>query len=213
MTWLAIQERQVLETTLRHLECCILMSTADGKILWANDSFVDWSGYTLGELQALSWMDLSVRDGSLMADIFESKQLDGYQQRYSVRKQYIPKQSKPVWGTLNVLRYPALGDIQYCICTWHPLGDDSKEAYILATEAIHKMSSELQKLSDALSAHVSQSLFESTIVSILKLGIKYPKASWVVFVTLVAMVGGNAGFDLLMKVMKILAPVSTPTVP
>lgn len=207
MVWLATQERQLLEITLRHLECCILMSTVQGNILWANDAFVHWSGYTQSELQTMTWMDLSVRDASLMADTFEAKQLDGYQQTYRVRKQYIPKQSKPVWGTLNVLRYPAIGELQCCICTWHPLGDDSREAYTLATEAIHSMSSELQRLSDALSAHVSQSLFESTIVSILKLGIKYPKASWVVFVTIVLLIGGNAGFDLLVKLMSILAPV------
>jgi PAS domain S-box-containing protein len=207
MTWLAIQERPLLETTLRHLECCILMSTVEGKILWANDSFINWSGYTLGELQSMTWMDLSVRDGSLLADTFEAKQLDGYQQEYRVRKQYIPKQQKPVWGTLNVLRYPAIGELKCCICTWHPIGDDSKEAYTLATEAIHKMSSELQKLSDALSAHMSQSLFESTIVSVLKLGIKYPKTAWVVFVTMVVVIGGNAGFELLLKVMSVVSPV------
>lgn len=183
------------------------MSTIDGKILWANTAFVAWSGYTLSELQAMTWMDMSVRDGSLLADTFEAKQLDGYQQEYRVRKQYIPKQSKPVWGTLNVLRYPAIGEIKCCLCTWHPIGDDSKEAYALASEAILKMSTELQKLHDCLSSHVSQSLFESTIVSIMKLGIKYPKSAWVIFVTMVVAIGGNAGFDLLVKVMTIVTPV------
>jgi len=207
MTWLAIQDRQLLEITIRHLECCILTSTVDGKILWANAAFVDWSGYTLSELQAMSWMDLSVRDGSLLADKFEAKQLDGYQQEYRVRKQYIPKQSKPVWGMLRVLRYPAIGELQCCICTWHPVADQSQEAYDLATESIDKMSSELQKLSDALSSHISQSLFEATIVSCLKLSIKYPKAAWAVFVTIVVVIGGNAGFDLLTKVLSILTPI------
>jgi len=202
--WLAQQDRIVLETTLRHLECCILMSTIDGKILWANNAFISWSGYTLGELQTLTSMDISVRDSLLMADVFEAQQLDGYLQNYTVRKQYIPKQQKPVWGTLRVLRYPSNGPVQFCICTWHPIAEDSEEAYTLAREAITKMSSELQKLTDTLSAHVSQSLLEATIVSALKLGIKYPKASWAFFVILVVLIGGNAGFDLLMKIRQII---------
>jgi hypothetical protein len=205
--WLEQQERPMLEIAMWHSECCMLCSTVDGKILWANLAFIDWSGYTLTELTAMSWMDLSVRDGSLMADEFEAAKLDGYMQSYSVRKQYIPKQQKPVWGTLKVLRYPSIGLMQCCICTWHPLHDDSKEAFALAVESIHSMSSELQKLNDMVNAIEARSLLESTIVMMLKLGIKYPKSAWAILVTLVILVGGNAGFDLLVKVTTVLSPV------
>jgi PAS domain S-box-containing protein len=205
MTWLETQQREVLETALWHSECCMLCSTVDGKILWANSAFVAWSGYTLGELQNMSWMDLSVRDGSLVADQFEANKLDGYMQSYSVRKQYIPKQSKPVWGTLRVLRYPAYGEMLCCICTWHPLQDDSKEAFSLAVEAIGKVQSEIEKLSAMVNQIEARSLLESTVVMAIKLGIKYPKSSWTIMVTFVIAIGGNAGFDLLQKVLTVIS--------
>ena len=204
MSWIETQDRELLETALKHLECCVFASSMDGKFYWANLSFLEWSGYTLFELQSMTWMDMSVRDGSLSADINESKKLDDYQQSYAVRKQYIPKQAKPVWGTLRVLRYPAHGEIACCICTWHPLHDDSKESFYLAVEAIGKMSSELQKLNEMVNSIEARSMLESTVVMAMKLAIKYPKSAWIVFVSIIGVVGGNAGFDLLVKVMNII---------
>lgn len=185
----------------------MLFSKVTGDILWANLSFTEWSGYTLHELQSMSWMDLSVQDGSLMADEFEAAKLvDGYIQSYSVRKKYIPKLAKPADGILHVLRYPAYGELQFCICTWHPLHEDSKEAFALALDVSRKVSTELQKMIEQLNNHVSQSLFESTLSGIIKLSINNPKTAWIVFVSFFALIGGNAGLEILVKIAGLINP-------
>lgn len=205
MSWLSTVEREVLEIVIQHSKCSMLFSKVSGDILWANSSFTEWSGYTLHELESMTWMDLSVQDGSLMADEFEAvKLVDGYIQNYSVRKKYIPKLAKPVDGILHVLRYPAYGELKFCICTWHPINEDSKEAFTLALDVSRKVSEDLQKMFETLNTHVSRSLFESTLSGIIQLSINNPKTAWILFVSFFALIGGNAGLEILLKVASLI---------
>lgn len=207
MSWLTNQEREVLEVALLHSPCCILVSTTSGQILWANDCFVDWIGYTLSELQTKTWMEISVQDSSLVADILEARALDGYQQSYSVQKQYIPKHSRPRWGTLHVLRYPAIGPIACCICVWEPMEKDTDPAYEVAKKAVDKMETEFAELRKLIEQAEATSLVEKAMLISIKLCITYPKTAMACFLFCVLVIGGNAALDAINNTRKLMSPL------
>ena len=89
----------------------MLFSTAEGEILWANEAFLQWIGYTLEEFtrknNPVTWQDISVRDESLEADMISSRKLqEGKLAHYLIRKFYVPKHGSPQFVELFVRRYP-----------------------------------------------------------------------------------------------------------
>lgn len=139
-----------LRTWVKHCPAQKLVSTLDGKILWANHAFLEWTQYTLNELVKMTWMQLSVPDKSLEADIDETKNLDAYNPTYQVKKQYIPKGNKPEWGVLTVMRYPLNGPIEYCLCTWEPLRNGTATAFALAMEQSKLVEKKLDEMNTAI---------------------------------------------------------------
>lgn len=216
MTWLQIQSREVLEHALSQSPSCYLASALDGKIHWANQSFLNWMGYTLHELELRTWMDISVRDENLEADLLAAKSLyEGQIQTYSVLKQYIPKQARPRWGYLHVTRYPQLGPIEVCICTWKPVEDESSPAFARAVEAINKMSASLEDLKVIVAQieeqHAAKNLVEHGIVIWLKIVSRYPKAAITVGLFLICLIGGSAAVNAIGAVKKIMTGDVTAT--
>ena len=164
MSWLQSQSRELLEFALQHSPSCYLSSALEGKIYWCNDSFSDWMGYTPSELERRTWMDISVRDDNLAADIEAARQLEaGLISSYRVLKQYIPKQSRPRYGWLTVQRYPFYGPLEVCLCTWRPIEDESSPALANAMESIKKMSTSLDDLKNIVTQIEQQGAATSII--------------------------------------------------
>jgi PAS domain S-box-containing protein len=115
--------------------CLKLASTGDGKILWANREFREWSGYTHSELIKLGWMDLSVQDDGLAADVSEIRLIAaGEIQQYRVQKKYRKRNGDAVLGTLTVKRFPLVGEVKFYTCTWEPHVNGTAAAFTLAIE-------------------------------------------------------------------------------
>jgi PAS domain S-box-containing protein len=95
-------------------QAMMLFCRANGEILWANESFLEWIGYNLDEFtrkdNPITWKDISVRDTSLDADIHSIMKLqEGKIMHYMVRKFYVPKHGSPHFVELFVRRYPPAG--------------------------------------------------------------------------------------------------------
>lgn len=177
----------ILRTWIKHCPAQTLVGTLDGKILWANAAFCEWSQYTLGELIHQTWMDISVPDKNLDADISEMQTLDAYRPCYVVKKQYIPKGSKPEWGILTVMRYPLSGDIQCCLCTWEPLKNGTATAFALAMEKSDEINKRLELMAADIQIKKSQSVSERLWDTVGEWAMQNPKVAIVVLLILLAL--------------------------
>lgn len=189
--WLTAQKQEMLIAFLRHCPCMIMAAGLGGEIYWANEAFCEWSGYTESELRALGWIRLSVDDGSLQADRETAKQLDNYRLFYTVQKQYIPKNDKPQWGTLTVMRWPDRGEIECCLCVWEPLKNGTATAFALAKEEISKMNHTFAELRSEIKAVTAQNLPQRIALAAAEVIVTYPKACGMVGLVIALLIGGN----------------------
>jgi PAS domain-containing protein len=182
-----------------------LVSLPTGQILWANRAFLDWSKYTLTELLSKSWMDISVNDGDLQADIKELETLNEYNTTYTVQKKYIPKGLSPQIGLLHVTRYPATGKIDFCWCRWEPFYNGTAKAFELAVKTQTESTAAINGLAEQFRIANSKTEEEKALTSVIGLARKYPKAAWFLFATAVLTLVGNNGAQLL-KQFGLLTP-------
>ena len=207
-------DRQFLEVWLKHSSAMKLILSIDGKILWANDEFLQWIGYTLGEIRKLTWMQISTNDENLEADLLAIKTLDAWNPRYSVKKQYIPKNEKAAWGTLTVMRFPSDGEVKLCGCTWEPLKNGTAAAFTLAMERCEAMRKELQLVNAQVLSLTSQSEEDRWIMSTISMARKHPRISAFVLFICASVFGANNLIELLQRTGYFPIPHTTsPTKP
>jgi PAS domain S-box-containing protein len=207
--WIDRADCAALRSFIRHCHVPVIVSGIDGSVLWANDEFCEWSGYTVRELQMLGWKKLSIDNEHLTADIEAAKELNGYNLTYKVQKQYIPKNDKPHWGTLSVMRYPATGDIEFCVCIWMPLKNGTQAAFNMAMTELGKLASQMEACKGELSnlaKKTDEDVFLSSGVKLIK---SNPKIFWAVLVVTL----GLFGFNNVLQILSGLHLVPTPIVP
>jgi len=200
-----------LRTWVKHCPAMKLVSTLDGQILWANSAFCDWSQYTLTELRKLTWMQISVPDRSLESDIDESKNLDAYNPTYQVKKQYIPKGSKPEWGQLTVMRYPLSGEIECCLCTWEPLKNGTATAFAMAMEHTQKLDARIEAMTAEMKVITGRSDEENFILSGIRMIQRHPKVAAACLAVALSIFGLNNIVELLQRTGLIQLPVKIET--
>jgi len=205
--WLEnIKNDDMLKAWLRHSPAMKLVSTVDGKILWANTAFCEWSHYTLSELRELTWMQISVPDKNLEADIAETKRLDAYNPSYIVKKQYIPKGSKPEWGNLTVMRYPLHGEIECCLCTWEPLKNGTAVAFAMAIEHTQKLDAKVEALTTEIKTVAAQTDEDKFLISASRMIQRHPKMAVCLLVVSLSVLGVNSVAELLQRIGVIQPP-------
>lgn len=156
MAWIEQQNCDMLRGWANRASMPLLASSADGKIHWCNAAFESLIGYSEFELtsgqggKGISWQQLSVDDESLLADTkMVDELLAGRREQYTVRKQYRPKNEKPIWVELHVLRYPFTGTVECFLVVVNPLKNGSQLAAQIASE---QMAAVIEKLEE-LKAH------------------------------------------------------------
>lgn len=210
--WIDNAEDVVLRTWVKNCPAMKLVSTLDGEILWANAAFCEWSLYTLNELRKLTWMQISVPDKNLEADIDETKNLDAYNPSYSVRKQYIPKGSKPEWGQLTVMRYPLTGPIECCLCTWEPLKNGTATAFTLAMEHYTTITQKLEAMTTEIKAVTGRTDEEELVISGLRMIQRNPRKALAFVAIALSIFGLNNVVELLQRTGLVQIPVKIETV-
>lgn len=200
-----------LRAWIKHCPAMKLVTSMDGKILWANSAFCEWSHYTLNELRRLTWREISVPDKNLEGDD-EAKTLDSYNPSYTVLKQYQPKQSQPEWGHLSVMRYPLTGEIECCLCTWDPLKNGTATAFSMAMEHTQKLDARLEAMTAEISVLTAQTDEEKFGLSAFRMIKRHPKVAATILFVGLSVFGLNNLLSLLQKTGVVSLPVKIETV-
>lgn len=135
----------------------------------------------------MTWMELSVPDKNLKADIDEAQNLDAYNPSYAIKKQYSPKGLKPEWGVLHVMRYPLTGPIEVCLCTWEPLKNGTATAFALAMEKSEEIHKRLNAMAADIEIRKARSTAERLWDSFGEWALENPKLALVVLLILLAL--------------------------
>lgn len=205
--WIDEAKEEQLRTWVKHCPAMKLVSTLDGRILWANAAFCEWSQYTLNELRQLTWMQISVPDKNLEADVDEAKNLDAYNPSYSVKKQYVPKGSKPEWGQLTVMRYPLSGPIECCLCTWEPLKNGTAAAFTQAMEHYEHIAKRLEDMTTEIKVVTTQTDEDRFILGTIRMVQRHPKLAASFIIMALSIFGLNNVVELLQRTGLIQLPV------
>lgn len=151
--WISKQEKDLMELLIRDSDIPIYFSGPVGNILWANQAFEEFIGYTLWELtsgssgKGIAGEKLTVSGESLDADKEMNRQcISGERYKYTIKTQYIPKNDKPVWVELNVIRYPVVNELQCFIVIVSPLKNGTQTAFNLCMDRVKEFSEELRKV-------------------------------------------------------------------
>jgi hypothetical protein len=208
MAWIDTAPPELLKVFARNASVCIMITKIDGTILWANHAFCELMRYTLQELIDLGWIKISVDDASLRADIEEASRLDAYNLSYSVTKQFTPKNSAPLWGVLNVMRYPSFGEMECCCCTFEPLKNGTATAFSYAIEHSKSVTGELTKMKDELAKLTTQTTEQQWINSTIQMAMKHPKLALSVIVLGAALSGFNNVIEIFQKVGILHTPIT-----
>jgi len=212
MSWIEDADPDVLRIFAKHTAINVLISNVDGSILWANHAFCEFSKYTLQELIHMGWIKLSVQDNSFEADMAEAVKLDRYNVSYSVTKQYIPRNSAPVWGVLHVMRYPATGEMKYCICTFQPIDRDSGSALDYAVSRCDTVTLEVARMREELLKLTSQTAEQQWVYSTVQIAMKHPKVVMAILVAGGVLSGANNLVGLMQRMGIVDLPIKLPIV-
>lgn len=208
MTFIHTLPSDVVATILRSSGIMWLISKPTGEILDASPEFMRWIGYTHDELTRLTWMQISVQDDSLNADLHSVNNLTPYDPFYIVRKQYVPKNDKPAWGELTVTRHPMSGDkIEYCFCTWHPLKNGTAEAFAKAIENGLLVEKRINEMTTVLKQFTSQSEEDRYVLSTINMVKKHPRIAAAFVVIALGMFGLNNVLEILQRTGLMTLPI------
>lgn len=206
--WIEQVDCDALRVLVKHTTAKLLVSRISGEIVWANDSFCEWSNYSLPELTRMSWMQLSVHDENLQADIEMAKSLDVYNLSYTVQKKYIPKNGKPQIGNLHVTRYPPTGEIDFCFCRWEPFVDGTSQAFEVAVKSQENLANNMAELTKEIKSINSKTEEESFLLALVRMMKKYPKTTGAVVIGLL----GATGADVTINTLQRLGLIAPPAV-
>ena len=203
MTFIHTLPSDVLSTLVRYSGVMWLITGPTGHILDASPEFLRWIGYTHEELTKTTWMHISVNEpGTEVASDMDSvTRLTPYDPFFLVRKQYVPKNEKPVWGELTITRHPMIGDkIEYCFCTWTPLKNGSAHAMAIAMEHCTLMIGRMQALETVVGTLTEQSEEDRFIRSCTRMVMKYPRVIIAFLVFGASVLGLNNVVALLQRI-------------
>ena len=121
--WLVKQKSDVLTSLLRRTKTPMLATMPDGEILWCNEAFENFSGYTAPELVGKkTWIELTNQDEDLEYDLelVESVRV-GVRTDYQLQKTYVTKQGYHRQCIIDVIRYPIQGELECFLVVASPL--------------------------------------------------------------------------------------------
>lgn len=133
--WIDQQDKQKLATWVKFTKVPMLATMPDGKILWANEAFENLLGYTLTELERLTWIKITKDDDDLEYDLQNAAStIAGERFDYQLQKTYIAKSGSSKSCVIDVMRFPRTGEFQCFLVAVLPLDRGSDLALIQLSE-------------------------------------------------------------------------------
>lgn len=210
MGWLENENCDAIKHWIKHTSLPKACSAADGEIFWVNEAFEEMIGYSEYELvsgrggKGIRWTDISVDDGNLEADRRMVEEIvSGRRERYFIRKQYLPKNDKPIWVELQVLRYPSNGELKFFLVTANPLKNGSQLAAHIATDALKNVLvsvEEIKTLQNQLAGAIVETVTENLkpkseseqiASAVARLINAHPKAAGIAALVIISMILGT----------------------
>lgn len=213
MTWIEkLEGCDEIKDFMRHTSTCIIVSNPAGEILWANNAFLAWSGYSQAELRKYGWKQISVPGDDTDSDVEFVSNWDEFIPIHTIQKQYYRKNKEPVWGILTAIRFPISGDIRFCICTWVPATEAGSDTIGIVTNLVDRNVKTLRELQDSIDKFTTLSEEQRFIVTATELAKKYPKVTWAIIAFGFGLFGLNNALEIL-KTIHLVPPVVTLTAP
>ncbi len=79
----------------------IVNTSMDGRFIRANQTFCKMIGYSIEELLALNFLDITPPEDQNISSTGASKMIDGTSQKFETRKRYQKKDGNIIWGDLS----------------------------------------------------------------------------------------------------------------
>lgn len=211
MSFIRNQEIEMFLTWIEYNEVPMLISGSDGDILWCNKAFEDFSGYSNWEIvNKITWEKMSINDENLEADREMIKQcISGEKRNYSIKKQFSPKNDKPIWTDVHVCRFPTMGEFKFFLVTILPFKNGSAAALTMTIEAMNSFCTKIESykkevtaMEDKIVTRVAevskpQNETEQIFLSFGRLAFKYPKIAAMIGLTMLIMILGNQAFEVI----------------
>lgn len=204
--WIDQQSPEMFMDWFHRVDVPMLIKGIDGDIYWTNQAFEEFIGYTNWELTGknMSWKKISVNDDNIEAEINMMQEcIDGHQTKCSMKKQYIPKNDKPVWVDLNLCRFPPYGDIKCFLAVVQPLKNGVSASFSAAMDTIKDFTEKMEQQNKGLNLMESNiiegvskklestSEIEQIFLSTARLVQKYPKISATIIMVILVMILGT----------------------
>ena len=93
-----------------HSPIGMMISSLDGRVIQANRALCTMLGYERGELEQLSFRDITHPDDRVESEEQFQKLVSGKAPRYQIEKRYLRKDGKPVWTQLTASLLRHVGD-------------------------------------------------------------------------------------------------------
>ena len=205
-SWIDSATDEQLKTWIRQCPAMKLVTAPDGRILWANQSFLEWSRYRLSELTRLTLSEMN-GGGDAAADAEEVSSLHGTTQATVQRKQLRPNSEAAQWGHLTRMRYPLTGDIECCLCTWETIKPATSEAFQLAMEHTQRVDARMTEMIAEIRKVTSHTDEENWVLSSFRIVQRHPRIAMMFVVVALSVMGLNNVVGLLQRIGVVELPV------
>lgn len=203
MTWIdKTASDDLLRTWVRQCPALKLATSIDGRVLWANLSFLEWSQYRLSEIVRLTIDELN-GVGGVSDDLGELETQSAVVQRIQLR----PNGEAAQWGHLTRMRYPLSGNMECFLCTWEPIKPSTAEAFSLALEHSVRVDAKLGEMTTELKKLTHQTDEENWVLSSFRIMQSHPKMAMVFLIVALSVMGLNNVVGLLQRMGVVSLPV------
>ena len=179
-----------------------LATAIDGRILFANQSFLEWSQYRLSEITRLTIDELNGVGGAAN-DLGDLETQSAVVQRMQLR----PNGEAAQWGHLTRMRYPLQGNMECFLCTWEPIKPATAEAFSLALEHSVRVDAKLTEMTTEIKKLTYQTDEENWVLSSFRIIQRHPKVAMTFLVIALSVAGLNNVVGLLQRIGVVSLPV------
>jgi len=148
---------------LERSESLWMISQADGRVLWANEAFCRWIGYSIFEFtrdhDPILWTQFTYKDDSLEADLELAQRAHrGEIAKYHIKKFYVPKGGSKIFVELFARRFPPdkSHPCQFFIIEVRPMIDGTAALVQAYEELLRANKNELNAVTAAIELNAKQ---------------------------------------------------------
>lgn len=193
-------KKELIEAWLRYSPFMHFAVSPSRKFVFANDAFLNWCGYSTNELLNRTLVDITAREEQSNEDLLTPGAFDGFRSQRQTQIQLLPKNGKPTWGMIHVMRFPPSGDtVDFYLCSWDPAENGQSAVFKMAMERMAGFEQSQNAMNQKLAILTTRTDEETVVVSIVRLSMKHPKKALAVILFLLSITGYNQVLEALQR--------------